>query len=102
MLNVSVGEGGENLDVTSNHLDIVPVDYTRMADGADGGDEIAKRVENFGRPVGQGQFTRASLNDASVHSSFSTGEPNTNPVLICKIRQGQEIRAKCIAKKVRE
>jgi DNA-directed RNA polymerase II subunit RPB3 len=31
----------------------------------------------------------------------SSGDPNHPPVLICKIRKGQELRVKCTAKKVR-
>ncbi|KAL5528446.1 hypothetical protein ACEPAF_7582 [Sanghuangporus sanghuang] len=80
MLNVSCTEGSGNLDVTSEHLDVVPPDYARIAESIDAGDEVSKRSEKFGHPVGQG--------DASI-----------NPVLLCKIRAGQEIKARCIAKK---
>jgi len=34
------------------------------------------------------------------YRSFA-GDPNHQPVLICKIRKGQELRVKCTAKKVR-
>ncbi|EJD02966.1 insert subdomain of RNA polymerase alpha subunit [Fomitiporia mediterranea MF3/22] len=78
MLDVTCGEDG-NLDVTSNHLDVIPVNYTLLNDG-EGGEEINKRPEKFGCPVGQ-------------------GEPGVHPVLICKMRPGQQIKARCIAKK---
>ena len=32
---------------------------------------------------------------------LSPGDPDQQPVLICKIRKGQELRVKCTAKKVR-
>lgn len=54
MLNVSCTEGSGNLDVTSEHLDVVPADYARMIETVDVGEEIAKRPEKFGHPVGQG------------------------------------------------
>lgn len=54
LLNVSCTEGSGNLDVTSEHLDVVPADYARMIETVDVGEEIAKRPEKFGHPVGQG------------------------------------------------
>ncbi|PPQ98640.1 hypothetical protein CVT24_003973 [Panaeolus cyanescens] len=66
------------MDVTSDHLDVVPLN----AEGPlpDSGDEIQKRTEHFGHPVGK-------------------NDPSTPPVLICKIRKGQELKMRCIAKK---
>lgn len=56
MLDVTCGEDG-NLDVTSNHLDVIPVNYALLNDG-EGGEEINKRPEKFGCPVGQGSYHR--------------------------------------------
>ncbi|THH31801.1 hypothetical protein EUX98_g2374, partial [Antrodiella citrinella] len=64
------------MDVTSNHLEI-----GTMPDEMDEeGDELSKRPDNFGIPVGK-------------------NEPGVAPVLLCKIRKGQELRVRCIAKK---
>jgi len=72
-------EGDETISVTSNNLEVVK--------GTFGGDEVAndvelldKRDEWFGHPV------------AHRNSSDS-------PILIVKIRKGQEIKATCYAKK---
>ncbi|EAU91402.2 DNA-directed RNA polymerase II polypeptide [Coprinopsis cinerea okayama7 len=67
------------MEVTSNHLEVVPLD-DYMQEEIQHGEEKAKRTQWFGHPVGK-------------------NEPGTPPVLICKIRKGQELRVKCIAKK---
>ncbi|KAF7288661.1 Mechanosensitive ion channel protein [Mycena chlorophos] len=68
------------MDVTSNHLEVVP--YAEFGDEQQGeaGDEPSKRGEYFGHPVGK-------------------NDPDAAPVLLCKIRKGQELRVRCIAKK---
>ena len=35
-----------------------------------------------------------------LHNYDFTDDSNASPILICKIRKGQELKAKCIAKKV--
>ncbi|KAF7315646.1 Mechanosensitive ion channel protein [Mycena indigotica] len=69
------------MDVTSNHLEVTPygTDYNDMGEG-EAGDEPSKRGEYFGHPVGK-------------------NDPDASPVLLCKIRKGQELRLRCIAKK---
>ncbi|EGN99713.1 hypothetical protein SERLA73DRAFT_88301 [Serpula lacrymans var. lacrymans S7.3] len=66
------------MEVTSNHLDVV--DSHTYADEGEAGEELTKRGENFGHPVGK--------DDVSLP-----------PVLICKMRKGQELKLRCIAKK---
>ncbi|EKM54464.1 uncharacterized protein PHACADRAFT_258319 [Phanerochaete carnosa HHB-10118-sp] len=75
-LNIRCETAGEHLDVTSNHLEFVNLSNNYD----DPGEEISKRPENFGYPVGK-------------------NDPNVPPVLIARIGKGQEIRARCIAKK---
>ncbi|KAI0344837.1 RBP11-like subunits of RNA polymerase [Trametopsis cervina] len=65
------------IDVTSNHLEPSAI---YGVDEGDAGEELGKRVDGFGLPVGR--------NEAGVH-----------PILICKIGNGQHIKARCIAKK---
>jgi DNA-directed RNA polymerase II subunit RPB3 len=68
------------LDITSNHLEVNPFpedDNTAL----ESGEELTKRGEYFGHPVGK-------------------HEQDVAPVLICKIRKGQELKIRCIAKKV--
>ncbi|KAG9123842.1 45 kDa subunit of RNA polymerase II, partial [Ceratobasidium sp. 392] len=70
------------IDITSNHLDVVPPSTGEFGDEGEGeaGDELQKRPDNFGQPVGK-------------------GDPNASPVLLCRIRKGQELKLRCIAKK---
>ncbi|KAM6502272.1 DNA-directed RNA polymerase II, subunit 3 [Amanita muscaria] len=73
------------MDVTSNHLEVVPPDSrggfgNDASEAPDNGEELAKRSEHFGHPVGK-------------------HDPNAPPVLICKIRKGQELKMTCVAKK---
>ncbi|KAG5651770.1 hypothetical protein H0H81_007523 [Sphagnurus paluster] len=70
------------MDVTSHHLDVVPpgTPGTWSQEGdSEAGEELSKRGEGFGRPVGK-----------------DDGSP---PILICKIRKGQHLKLKCVAKK---
>jgi DNA-directed RNA polymerase II subunit RPB3 len=89
------------MEITSNHLDIVvPSAWNQDSAQSEGeaGEEPTKRGERFGQPVGKSTFP------ASLHTLFpyfkQADDPNTPPVLICKIRKGQELKIKCIAKKV--
>ncbi|QRV79598.1 DNA-directed RNA polymerase II subunit RPB3 [Ceratobasidium sp. AG-Ba] len=70
------------IDITSNNLDVVPPSTGEFGDENEGepGDELQKRTSDFGQPVGK-------------------GDPNVSPVLLCRIRKGQELKLRCIAKK---
>jgi len=66
------------MDVTSNHLEVVP--FPTVDQLSEPGEEMTKRVDTFGHPVGK----------------HGDGVP---PVLIAKIRKGQELKIRCVAKK---
>ncbi|KAH7909326.1 DNA-directed RNA polymerase II, subunit 3 [Hygrophoropsis aurantiaca] len=68
----------KTMEVTSNHLEVIPPTMGEH-DGLPG-EELTKRGEDFGYPVGK-------------------NDPATPPVLICKIRKGQELKLRCVAKK---
>lgn len=80
-LKVSCNAEGRTMDVTSSHLEVVPMDsFTDFDFPPASGEELSRRVENFGQPVGK-------------------HDPNVPPVLIAKLRKGQELKLRCIAKK---
>lgn len=79
LLSVACNEN-RTMEVTSNHLDVVARGGYGWREEVDDGEEIARRSETFGHPVGK-------------------NDPSAPPVLICKIRKGQELRVRCIAKK---
>ncbi|KAF9012332.1 DNA-directed RNA polymerase [Cyathus striatus] len=78
MLNISC-QDDNTMDVTSNHLEVIPFPEN-ATDEPDLGEELSKRGEFFGHPVGK-------------------NDPGAPPVLICKVRKGQELKIRCIAKK---
>lgn len=73
LLHVSCSDN-RTMDITTNHLDVV----AQFEDEEPAGEELSKRSKNFGEPVGKG---------------------GDNPVLIGKIRKGQELKVRCVAKK---
>lgn len=88
------------MEVTSNFLEVV--EFTSNAGPSEmitEGEELTKRGEAFGYPVGKS--ASLNLSQQSFSLSGSADDPSIPPVLICKIRKGQELHLRCVAKKVR-
>jgi len=83
------------MEVTSNHLEVVPPPYHEESAP---GDELTKRGEDFGQPVGKSMALFFSYTHALTGTSLDKAD--VSPVLICKIRKGQELKLRCVAKKV--
>lgn len=89
------------MDITSNHLDVVARGGFGWREEVDDGEEIARRTETFGHPVGKSASPPTSwVTPPTPLNPMHTDDPSAQPVLICKIRKGQELRVRCIAKKV--
>jgi len=88
------------MNVTSNHLDVAPFPEDQHDVHADPGEELSKRGEYFGHPVGKSKPGYEQICFLVSHNYNFTDDANASPILICKIRKGQELKAKCIAKKV--
>jgi DNA-directed RNA polymerase II subunit RPB3 len=88
------------MDITSNHLELIPPnEYNyRGNPGPPAGEEMAKRVPNFGLPIGKSKL-KCNISVNPILRS-PADDPNVPPVLIAKIRKGQELRLKCVVKKV--
>ncbi|EPQ57544.1 insert subdomain of RNA polymerase alpha subunit [Gloeophyllum trabeum ATCC 11539] len=78
-LNVACHDS-RTLDITSNHLQYDPSVFNPQQESGAEGEELTKRVDNFGHPVGK-------------------NDPSLPPVLIAKIRKGQELKVRCLAKR---
>jgi DNA-directed RNA polymerase II subunit RPB3 len=104
LLNVACHDH-HTMDITSNHLDIVPPGASDTwgspedVQDHEAGEELSKRGERFGRPVGKGAV-KAKLSRTLWLKLSPKDDPSVAPVLICKIRKGQELKLKCVAKKV--
>ncbi|KAJ8696866.1 RNA polymerase II subunit 3 [Pleurotus ostreatus] len=68
------------IDVTSDNLEVVPGPFGMSMSMDDAPEELTKRGPYFGHPV-------------------SKHEPGAQPVLLCKIRKGQELKLRCVARK---
>ena len=67
-LNVACHEANKTMFITSNMLEVVPTGRPGQYgsyDNDDGGEELAKRVENFGHPIGKGMYSSMILVDGS-------------------------------------
>jgi len=58
VLNVACHDDN-TMEVTSNHLEVIP--FPSEDDSSDPGEELSKRGESFGFPVGKSMYTHPSL-----------------------------------------
>ena len=54
------------MDITSNHLDVVARGGFGWREEVDDGEEIARRSETFGHPVGKSASLLALISDTTV------------------------------------
>jgi DNA-directed RNA polymerase II subunit RPB3 len=75
ILNVACNES-RTMDITSNHLDVVARGGFGWREEVDDGEEIARRSENFGHPVGK------SASPSPSPSTFPPPTPTLNSVYL--------------------
>ena len=98
VLHVSCNDDN-TLNVTSNHLEVNPFPEDENT-ASESGEELTKRGEYFGHPVGKRMSFFTLFSFVLSSNIFIKDEQDVSPVLICKIRKGQELKIRCIAKKV--
>lgn len=65
----------------------------------DAPEELTKRGPYFGHPVSKRRLPSV-MSWTMTQMDYPSDEPGAQPVLLCKIRKGQELKLRCVARKV--
>ena len=86
------------MELTSNHLDVLPVGHMGNNIDMEGGEETGKRGEKFGAPVSQSEFGTYCASTIGLFSIVSS-LPRTRPSFNSKDPAGARNKSEVYRKK---